>query len=187
MLKHLKLKTPLLVKSRKSIEETKRLTAKSTNAILYTVYRVPGNFTEKQIKVHPTVAQFFSLVPQKEIEFDCTELPYLVPPLPWLSSTSGGYLLKQTDFVRLPISAHEQDARLRSLPIEKTGGLYDSINVLNSCPWRINQAVLDLLIQNFQQGGNRKLSVTVSVDNANLKEVRPLEKVKIKLMIRMIF
>lgn len=130
------------------------------------------------IKVHPSVINFFSNIPQTELEFDCTELPCFVPPLPWLSCTTGGYLLNQTDFVRLPTSAGEQDARLRSLPVEKIGGLLDSINVLNSCPWKINTDVLDLLIDVFQRGGSRQLSVPVSVDNAQLPKSLPLEKVR---------
>jgi DNA-directed RNA polymerase len=177
MLKHMKLRVPLLTKQRQIENEQQKLSSKNANSILYTIYRTPGNFTEKQIKVHPTVVHFFTHIPQIELEFDCTELPSLVPPLPWLSTTTGGYLLNQTDFVRLPVSAGQQDARLRSLPIEKIGGLLDSINVLNSCPWKMNTQVLDLLIQIFQSGGSRDLSVPVSVENAKLSEPLPLEKV----------
>ena len=173
MLKHMKLRVPLLTKSR----QDEKVPSKNANAVLYSVYRSPNDFSEKQIKIHPTVTHFFSHIPQKELEFDCTELPALVPPLPWLSTSTGGYLLNQTDFVRLPMSASEQDARLRSLPTEKIGGLLDSINVLNSCPWKMNTQVLDLLIDVFQQGGSRNLSVPVSVENAKLVEPLPLEKV----------
>ena len=176
MLKHMKLRVPLLTKQR-PIENKQKLSSKNANSVLYTVYRTPGNFTEKQIKVHPTVAHFFAHIPQVELEFDCTELPSLVPPLPWLSTSTGGYLLNQTDFVRLPISAGQQDARLKSLPIEKIGGLLDSINVLNSCPWKMNTQVLDLLIQIFRGGGSRDLSVPVSVENSKLADPLPLEKV----------
>ncbi|CAF0957151.1 unnamed protein product [Adineta ricciae] len=170
MLKHMKINVPLLTTQRQTGNK------KNANAVLHVVYRTPGNFNEKQIKVHPSVINFFSNIPQTELEFDCTELPCFVPPLPWLSCTTGGYLLNQTDFVRLPTSADEQEARLRSLPIEKIGGLLDSINVLNSCPWKINTNVLDLLIDVFQRGGSRQLSVPVSVDNAQLPKSLPLEK-----------
>lgn len=183
MLKHMKLRVPLLTKRSKKTsdvnekEEEKKDSSKIGNAVLYVVYRSLSNSIEKQIKIHPTVTHFFTHIPQKELEFDCTELPSLVPPLPWLSTSTGGYLLNQTDFVRLPVSAGQQDARLRSLPIEKIGGLLDSINVLNSCPWKMNAQVLDLLIDIFQRGGSRMLSVPVSVDNAKLVEPLPLEKV----------
>jgi DNA-directed RNA polymerase len=169
----MKLRVPLLTKQHQ-INNNKN--KKNSNSILYTIYRTPGNFTEKQIKIHPTVLHFFSHIPQIELEFDCTELPCLVSPLPWLSTTTGGYLLNQTDFVRLPVSAGQQDARLQSLPIEKIGGLLDSINVLNSCPWKINHDVLDLLIDIFQRGGSRHLSVPVSIEQAKLFEPLPLEK-----------
>ena len=122
---------------------------------------------------------FFTHIPQTELEFDCTELPCLTPPLPWLSASIGGYLLNQTDFVRLPISAAQQDARLRSLPSEKIGGLLDSINILNSCAWKINTNVLDLLIDLFRRGGSRQLSVPVSIETANIKEPLPVEKVRL--------
>ena len=139
------------------------------------------------IKVHPSVINLFSNIPQTELEFDCTELPCFVPPLPWLSCATGGYLLNQTDFVRLPTSAGEQEARLRSLPIEKIGGLLDSVNVLNSCPWKLNTDVLDLLIGVFQRGGSRQLSVPVSVNNAQLLESLPLEKVRLERFLSSLF
>jgi hypothetical protein len=41
----------------------------------------------------------------------------------------------------------------------------------------MNTHVLDLLIQVFRAGGNRDLSVPVSVENAKLSEPLPLEKV----------
>lgn len=96
--------------------------------------------------------------------------------MPWLSPSVGGYLLNQTDFVRLPVSANEQEMRLRSSSTEKIGGLLDSINILNSCAWKINRDVLDLLIQIFQQGGSRQLSVPVSIENSRIVEPLPLEK-----------
>lgn len=184
MLKHLKLRVSLL---------TKKLS--NADAILFTVYRSSGFSSEKQIKVkknfvffvefrrifsslqvNPTVAHFFTHIPQVDLEFDATEMPSLTPPLPWLSPSVGGYLLNQTDFVRLPVSANEQEMRLRSSPTEKIGGLLDSINILNSCAWKINRDVLDLLIQIFQQGGSRQLSVPVSVENSKIVEPLPLEK-----------
>lgn len=128
-------------------------------------------------QIHPTVIEFFSKIPQTELQFDCTELPCLSPPMPWLSPSIGGYLLNQTDFVRLPASATEQMNRLRSLPSEKIAGLLDSINTLNSCAWKINKNVLDLLIEVFRKGGNRHLSVPVSVDNARIEEPMPVQKV----------
>lgn len=128
-------------------------------------------------KVHPTVLHFFSHIPESLLNFDCTELPCVIPPLPWLSSTTGGYLLTQTDLVRTPASGGQQDARLRSLQAEKIGGILDSVNVLNSCPWKINGVVLDLLMDIFQKGGDRQLSVPIAVENANIVEPLPLEKV----------
>ena len=86
--------------------------------------------------------------------------------------------MNQTDFVRLPVSANEQDTRLRSLPSEKLGGLFDAMNILNSCAWKINRDVLDLLIDIFRQGGSRQLSVSVSVENAKINEPLPVEKVE---------
>ena len=131
--------------------------------------------------MHPTVSHFFTHIPQNELEFNATELPCLTPPLPWLSPLVGGYLLNQTDFVRLPVSANEQEDRLRALSMEKIGGLLDSINVLNSCPWKINTGVLDLLIEIFQRGGSRQLSVPVSVENAKISEPLPVEQVNDQL------
>ncbi|CAF3645701.1 unnamed protein product [Rotaria socialis] len=169
MLKHAKIRVPLL---------TNQYTAsnKSDNSIMHIVYRNLGACSEKQVKIHPTVLHFFSHIPEATLDFSCTELPCLVPPLPWLSSTMGGYLLTQTEFVRSPFGATQQDTRLRTLPTEKIGGLFDSINILNSCPWKINGQVLDLLMDIFRRGGDRRLSVPVSIENANLTEPLPIEK-----------
>ncbi|CAF5197185.1 unnamed protein product, partial [Rotaria magnacalcarata] len=169
LLKHAKIRVPLLT-------EKNTASNKSDNSIVHIVYRHSGIVSEKQVKVHPTVLHFFSHIPEATLDFSCTELPCLVPPLPWLSSTMGGYLLTQTEFVRSPIGATQQDARIRTLPTEKIGGLFDSINVLNSCSWKINGQVLDLLMDIFRRGGDRRLSVPVSLENANLTEPLPIEK-----------
>ncbi|CAF0789980.1 unnamed protein product [Didymodactylos carnosus] len=170
MLKYMKLTVPLSSQKRNTINK------REANSILHVVHRTPGKYTEKQIKVHPTVLRFFAHLPEQQLEFDCTELPCLVPPLPWINCHTGGYLLNQTDFLRLPLSANQQDQYLKSISVQQIGGVLDSINALNSCPWKINQRILDTIISIFEKGGDKTFSVPLSLKNPSIPDMVHIDK-----------
>lgn len=79
-------------------------------------------------------------------------LPMLVPPRPWSSYNSGGYLYSQNNIVRTKDSA-ETLAYLRALA--ERGDLarvYDGLNVLGNTAWTINRRVFDVISHYWNKG-----------------------------------
>jgi DNA-directed RNA polymerase len=71
-------------------------------------------------------------------------LPMVVPPQPWKTIRGGGYYdrglrLRLINAKRIN-RAYEEELRHRDMPM-----VYDSINAIQSTPWRINQGVLRVL------------------------------------------
>lgn len=83
----------------------------------------------------------------------------LCPPQPWSTPQNGGYLLARSDLIRLPNQAHQQWERIaRTNPVHMYPSL-DSLNQLSNIAWRVNTAVLDIILDVFGSGGNKKLDV----------------------------
>ena len=83
----------------------------------------------------------------------------LSPPLPWHSYRHGGYLATDVSLVRLPPYASQQRFRLENNPAQQLYPALDALNALGSIPWRINSAILDLVIQIFNSNGDKELDV----------------------------
>ncbi len=84
------------------------------------------------------------------------------PSLPWHTATTGGYLSRSVKLVRLPPRFFDQNERIRLTPYQQLYPSLDALNVLGSVPWAINGRILDLAINIFNAGGNKKLDVAVS-------------------------
>jgi DNA-directed RNA polymerase len=126
---------------------------KKTEIAFHKIYRLSGIYKDAQIKVHPLLSRLF----QCSLMFESNQMPMLVPPMPWYSSTRGGYFVGKTNLLRLSTALKEQ-----AIGISKNGNInpvYDSLNVLSSCPWQINKPILDLLINLFINNGNKELDV----------------------------
>lgn len=89
-------------------------------------------------------------------------MPMIVPPMPWYTSDQGGYFLTKSNLLRLSDSMQEQ----QRIQIEASGSLtstmnavYDSLNTLGVCSWRVNKPILDLLIKLFNEGGSKDLDI----------------------------
>lgn len=83
----------------------------------------------------------------------------LCPPQPWRTPQNGGYLLARSDLIRLPSQAHQQLESIHDVnPVDMYPSL-DSLNQLSSIAWKVNQAVLDIILEVFQSGGSKKLDV----------------------------
>lgn len=83
----------------------------------------------------------------------------LSPPLPWSSHKCGGYLVTDVSLVRLPAHASKQRLRLANTPPQQLYPALDALNALGSIPWRINGAILDLVIQIFNANGSKELHI----------------------------
>ena len=80
-------------------------------------------------------------------------LPMIVPPKPWKGIENGGYYKTSRSVVRLHEDSHAQKQYLRLA--DKQGDLeqlYAALNVLNTTPWRINKAVLKVMMNVWNSG-----------------------------------
>ena len=95
-----------------------------------------------------------------KLNFSAALLPMLSPPLPWHSHSQGGYLVSKVVLVRMPFHvASEGKKRIESAPNQQLYPALDALNALGSIPWRINSAILDLVVQVFNQKGSKELDI----------------------------
>lgn len=126
---------------------------KEDNAF-YKIYRTSGVYKDPQIKVHPLISKIFSTT----LIFEANKLPMVTPPLPFYSMNKGGYLISDTKFFQthpVPVEQLNMNSKFQSYMYP----IYDSLNVLSSCPWKINTTLLDMIIKIFNEKGNKKLDV----------------------------
>lgn len=119
------------------------------------IYRIHGVFKDPEIKVHPLLNKLFS----SSLIFESNKMPMIIPPMPWHSSNQGGYFLSKSNLLRLSSNMKEQRIMVENTPPSNMFPIYDSLNTLSYCPWRINTPILDLLIDIFNSGGNKELEV----------------------------
>lgn len=69
--------------------------------------------------------------------------PMVVPPIPWTTTNMGGYLDTPVTLIK----------RTDESPEQAQEALHAGINALNTCAWRVNKRVLDVMNTLWQQGG----------------------------------
>ena len=129
------------------------------------IYRLVGVYKEPQLKVHPILNQIFS----SELIFESNRLPMIVPPMPWYMPTQGGYFLSRSNLLRLKSDLVEQRLLVESSHPSNMYPIFDSLNTLSACPWKINTQILDILIDIFVKDGNKELDVPEHVETKGPK------------------
>ena len=89
--------------------------------------------------------------------FEAYRMPMVTPPLPWYSPAKGGYFLSKSNLLRLKPGLNEQRILIENTDPSNMYPIYDSLNTLSSCAWRINKRVLDLIVSVFVSKGNKEL------------------------------
>lgn len=129
------------VKSRASLGPTKTFQA------FYKVLRTRGKGRElEEVKPHPVLTSLFAIGKLSELSFPVTELPMLVPPRPWVSDSSGGYLIHEVEMTRRPVQEAVETPRLP----DKLLPTLDALNQLGSTPWIINKPILECIVEVFR-------------------------------------
>ncbi|XP_033195619.2 mitochondrial RNA polymerase isoform X1 [Bombus vancouverensis nearcticus] len=129
----------------------------------YTLFRNKGSYLSEQIKPHPLVSKLYRKVHLKTLTFESLLLPSYSPPSPWVSIHLGGYLITKTDFIRTSSDFGCLWHKFENTEPEQLFPIFDSLNQLSSIPWKINTAILDIVIKIFQDGGSVELNVPQSV------------------------
>ncbi|XP_076451324.1 DNA-directed RNA polymerase, mitochondrial-like [Babylonia areolata] len=125
----------------------------------YTIYRSYSYQVVEEIKPHPMVMKVYQGSELNELSFNSSFLPMLVPPLPWVSRTLGGYLLSAVRLVRIPMQAQAQREKLEQTANTQLSTVLDAINALSACAWVINKPVLDIIIDIFNNNGDSSLDI----------------------------
>lgn len=107
---------------------------------------------KEEVKPHPVLARLFRESEQEYLTFAAYDVPMKCPPKPWISVTSGGYLVAHADIVRLPIQAVQQWQRLINAPANSLYPAFDSLNQLASIPWAVNKPMLNVILDVFNSG-----------------------------------
>ena len=119
---------------------------------MFLVYRNEGIYRYSEIKLLPELVHYYN-VNNNKLLFDSDKLPMITSPIPWTSVNSGGYLLTSSSLLRINLEKNaEQFDFIQSSKPNEMYPIYDSLNLLGSCPWRINTRVfpyLNSLISNL--------------------------------------
>lgn len=108
----------------------------------YSLYRTQGHVIKEEVKAHPVVTRLFRGAAMPKIFFNANALPMQCPPKPWAHWNAGGYLVVNTDMLRLPPQATQQIQRLSDIGLPSLYPSFDSLNQLASIPWTVNQSVI---------------------------------------------
>ncbi|KAK9307504.1 hypothetical protein QLX08_002136 [Tetragonisca angustula] len=128
----------------------------------YTLFRNKETYLSEEIKPHPLVVKLYKTTHLETLTFDTLFFPSYGPPNPWISIYSGGYLITKTDFMRVGGDSNSL-CHLKITDSEQLFPIFDSLNQLSSIPWKINTAILDIVIKIFQDGGCAELKVPQSI------------------------
>ena len=164
---------------------------------LYKIRRVRKDLKEvAEFKPHPILVKLFAPSKHFEMTFHATELPMLAPPQPRQEAghgVGGGYLLHPTEIVRMGeikggLKGHYMSEVNQRL--EKAKPMMDSLNLLSSTPWKVNQPVLDVVIAAFSKpdvhGAYLKdLSVPRHPSSLKAPEMSPAIKAKLSAKVKL--
>jgi len=131
----------------------------STCPAFYKVFRKrQRNQDVEELKPHPSISAVFEPIAFVDLEFPATDLPMLVPPLPWVSHNTGAYYIHENQLVKiLDYARAENNALISSLPPGGLNPVLDSINQLSSVPWIVNKPVLELASKLFLDQSDKQL------------------------------
>ncbi|XP_050301469.1 DNA-directed RNA polymerase, mitochondrial isoform X2 [Anthonomus grandis grandis] len=125
----------------------------------YRIFRSQGRLVKEEVKPHPILCKLYKASHSETLKLPANEVPMYCPPVPWTSVENGGYIIVPTDLVRLPVQASSQRKRMADAGNTQLYPNFDALNQLAGVPWKVNQKVLNIILEVFQNGGSSKLDV----------------------------
>ncbi|XP_047444012.1 DNA-directed RNA polymerase, mitochondrial [Mugil cephalus] len=132
--------------------------------ILYHMYTFRSTRQIGFIKPHPILIQMQQEAMETKLTFDSYVIPMLCPPVPWTSVKFGSYLLTPSKLMRTIDGATQHDELLEKS--QSLHAVFDSLNQLGNCAWRINKPLLDIIISIFNDRGSDKLDIPPPLSEA---------------------
>ncbi|XP_004931824.1 DNA-directed RNA polymerase, mitochondrial [Bombyx mori] len=126
---------------------------------VYKVHRPWGRAVRLELKPHPALCRVWEGAARPGLRLRAALVPAAAPPAPWAAPDAGAYLLTRTSLIRMPHYIMNQWKRIEEAPKQSLYPVLDSLNQLGEVPWVINTRILDLQLQIFRSGGNKKLDI----------------------------
>ena len=127
--------------------------------VVYLIYRSYGSLNMQEVKVLPAIRKLELSSDNQTVLLSPDDLPTLVPPVPWTSPYRGANALSTFPLVRLPEQASHQRALIEQTDPRQLLPVLDAINAISFVPFRVNQRILDNVIEVFRSGGDPKLDI----------------------------
>uniref|UniRef100_A0A3P9NP13 DNA-directed RNA polymerase n=1 Tax=Poecilia reticulata TaxID=8081 RepID=A0A3P9NP13_POERE len=132
--------------------------------ILYHMYTFRSTRQVGFIKPHPILTQMQQEAMETTLTFDSSVMPMLCPPVPWTTEKFGAYLLTPAKLMRATHGATQHEELLEKCP--NLHPVFDSLNQLSNCAWRVNKPILDIIISIFNDRGSDKLDIPPPLSEA---------------------
>ncbi|XP_060080512.1 DNA-directed RNA polymerase, mitochondrial-like [Ylistrum balloti] len=130
---------------------------------------------------HPQLLKLYAKK-GRSVGFQLLEMPFTIPPVPWTSLYHGVHLMGDGELIRKPYRDQELYTKLAMDKMSSSDILpiFDVLNYMGSCPWKINQPVLDIQTKVFHNNGNKQMNVPLPAPPmpASLKRMRKGDKKK---------
>ncbi|KAK7074998.1 hypothetical protein SK128_009855 [Halocaridina rubra] len=126
---------------------------------LYEIDRSYDYRVIEEIKPAPILMEIYRRAARPTLTFPSYVAPMTVPPLPWTSPSSGGYLVNSSHVVRLPYNAQKQKQLMDDCEEGQLFPVLDSLNQLGTVPWCVNKEMLDLIIEIFNNKGWEEMDI----------------------------
>ena len=89
-----------------------------------------------------------------DVRFLARDLPMICPPRLWptakngldRSENQGGFLLRETGIVKRMSTRERKEPILKAMKDGEMDDLLEAVNTISSNPWRVNSAVLDVIV-----------------------------------------
>ncbi|KAJ2799145.1 DNA-directed RNA polymerase, partial [Coemansia helicoidea] len=103
------------------------------------------------VKLHHSLRELFKDEPVETV-VNTRHLPMLVPPRPWLTHTSGGYLTQDEPCMRIKESTEQLQYLKRASNEDRLGTLLAGLDALGMTKWAINPAVFGAVRRVWNSG-----------------------------------
>ncbi|KAJ1679183.1 DNA-directed RNA polymerase [Spiromyces aspiralis] len=103
------------------------------------------------ISIHDSLTKLFSTQPVKDT-MNARWLPMLVPPRPWLSYNSGGYLTQNSVCMRTKEAQEQLRYLQRASDEDRLVTVLTGLDVLGMTKWAINRRVFETVIKVWNSG-----------------------------------
>lgn len=111
---------------------------------IYTSYG-KNETTEFRLRATETALNWINEEDERRSLLRPVTLPCVIPPMPWVSPTEGGYWTEEVRKANPILRAWNAKGRMKLLKEANLSQVFRAVNGLQSTPWRINKRVLDVM------------------------------------------